>query len=80
MSATTYNYGTTSYTGNVVAAAGNLLKALFAVRPQAAVAAEPVAAQRNKASNYSWLNELAADCERHSPNLSAELRFMASRG
>ena len=84
MSATnnlTYNdFATPSYASNVAAAVRQLVAALFAVQPQTAVAAEPVVSQRNKEETIWWLNRLANDCERHSPNLSAELRFFASRG
>ncbi|WP_374362141.1 hypothetical protein [Pseudoduganella danionis] len=69
-------FSDTSYLSNVAAAARQLLAALLAVKPRSA-AVETVVEQ--PVSN-AWLHSLAQDCERHSPNLSAELRFMASRG
>lgn len=84
MSATnnmSYNdFATPSYASNVAAAVRQLVAAVFAVKPSAVTAAEPVASQRNKDETIWWLNSLANDCERHSPSLSAELRFFASRG
>ena len=84
MSATnnlTYNdFATPSYASNVAAAARQLVAALFAVKPRPAVVADEVVSQRQMEASASWLNRLANDCERHSPNLSAELRYMASRG
>jgi len=84
MSATnnlSYNdFATPSYASNVAAAARQLVAALFAVKPQTAATAEPVVSQRNKEDSSWWLNRLANDCEMHSPSLSAELRFFASRG
>lgn len=74
------DYDQTSYTSNVAAAARGLLKALFAVQPRPAAAADAVVSQRSKESTRSLLARMADDYERHSPNLSAELRFMASRG
>ncbi|MBV6321721.1 hypothetical protein [Duganella violaceipulchra] len=71
---------TTRYASNVAAAARQLIAALFAVKPRPAVAAEEVVSQRQMEASASWMNRLANDCERHSPNLSAELRYMASRG
>jgi LPS sulfotransferase NodH len=83
MSATnnlTYNdFATPGYASNVAAAVRQLVAALLAVKPQAA-AAEPVVSQRSKEETSWWLNRLAKDCEMHSPSLSAELRFFASRG
>ena len=77
----TYNdFATPSYASNVAAAARQLVAALFAVKPRPAVAADEVVSQRQQESSADWLNSLANDCERHSPNLSAELRYMASRG
>ncbi|ELX11217.1 hypothetical protein Jab_2c33210 [Janthinobacterium sp. HH01] len=70
----------TRYASNVAAAARQLIAALFAVKPSPAVVAEEVVTQRQQESAASWLNSMANDCERHSPNLSAELRYMASRG
>jgi hypothetical protein len=71
---------TPSYASNVAAAVRQLVAALFAVKPQTAAAAEPVVSQRNKQETIWWLTRMANDCERHSPSLSAELRFFASRG
>lgn len=78
----TYNdFATPSYASNVAAAARQLVAALFAVKPRpAVVVADEVVSQRQMEASASWLNSLANDCERHSPNLSAELRYMASRG
>ncbi|MQA22905.1 hypothetical protein [Rugamonas rivuli] len=70
----------TRYASNVAAAARQLIAALFAVKPRPAVVAEEVVTPRQQESAASWLNSMANDCERHSPNLSAELRYMASRG
>lgn len=77
-----YNdFGNAGYIANVSAAARGLLQAVFAVKPRAAAtAAEQVVSQRNTEASVSWLKRLADDCERHSPSLSAELHFMASRG
>lgn len=87
MSATnnlSYNdYATPGYASNVAAAARQLIAALFAVKPQTAAADDEVHAplqRNNKEETIWWLNSMANDAERHSPNLSAELRFMASRG
>ena len=85
MSATnnlSYNdYATPSYASNVGAAARQLIAALFAVKPQTVAVADQVVSQRNnKEETIWWLTSMANDAERHSPNLSAELRFMASRG
>jgi hypothetical protein len=84
MSATnnpTFNeFATPGYASNVIAAVRQLVSALFAVKPRTAVVADPVVSQRNKEETIWWLTRLANDCERHSPNLSAELRFFASRG
>ncbi len=70
-------FATAGYLSNVAAAARQLLAALLAVKPRAAAPAVTVIEQP---VSRSWLHALAEDCERHSPNLSAELRFMASRG
>ncbi|TFW26602.1 hypothetical protein [Duganella callida] len=73
MSAATFTTtATEGYFSNVAAAARQLFNALFAV--------QPVVSQRNKEETIWWLNRLANDCELHSPNLSAELRYFASRG
>ena len=73
MSATTYNtFADTGYFANIANAARQLVAALFAVKP--------VVSQRNKEDSLWWLNRLAADSELHSPNLAAELRYIASRG
>jgi hypothetical protein len=72
MSATTYTTtNDTGYFANVATAVCQLFAAVFAVQPGMS--------QRNKEDTVSWLNHLANDCERHSPGLSAELRFFASR-
>ncbi len=75
-----HDYDNTSYTSNVAAAARGLLQALFAVQPRAAAADGAVVSRRNKQDSRTLLLRSADDYERHSPNLSAELRFMASRG
>jgi hypothetical protein len=73
MSATTYNtFAETGYFANIATAARQLFAAVFAV--------QPVVSQRNKEETIWWLNSLAQDCELHSPSLSAELRYFASRG
>lgn len=73
MSATTYTtYAETGYFANIANAARQLFDAMFAV--------QPAVSQRNKEETIWWLNSLANDCELHSPNLSAELRYFASRG
>ena len=73
MSATTYNtFAETGYFANIATAARQLFAAVFAV--------QPVVSQRNKEESIWWLNRLAKDSELHSPNLAAELRFLASRG
>lgn len=66
-------YPRTSYIGNVAVAARQLLAALLAVKPGATVSV------REQYAAKSWLRSLAADSERHSPNLATELRFMAAR-
>lgn len=73
MSATTYTtINNNGYFVNVVGAVRQLIAAVFAVKPNMS--------QRNKEEAVYELNSLANDCERHSPSLSAELRFLASRG
>jgi hypothetical protein len=73
MSATTYNTADdTGYFTNVANAVRQLIAAVFAVKP--------AMSQRNKEETIWWLNRLAKDSELHSPNLAAELRFLASRG
>lgn len=84
MSATnnlSYNdFATPGYASNVAAAVRQLVAAVFAVKPgNTAAAAEPVVSQRSKQETIWWLNRMANDCERHSPSLSAELRFFAAR-
>jgi hypothetical protein len=77
----TYNdFANNGYLSNVAAAARQLMAAVFAVKASPAVVADEVDAQLSKEASISWLNSLANDCDRHSPNLSAELRFLASRG
>ncbi|MYM29676.1 hypothetical protein SAMN05192549_10638 [Duganella sacchari] len=73
MSATTYDsIATPGYFANIATAARQLFDAIFAV--------QPAVSQRNTEETIWWLNSLANDCERHSPSLSAELRYFASRG
>jgi hypothetical protein len=75
-----YNdFATPSYASNVAAAVRQLVAALFAVKPHTAAAAEPVVSQRNKEETIWWLTRMANDCETHSPNLSAELRYFVAR-
>ncbi|HJU99703.1 MAG TPA: hypothetical protein VJ752_04060 [Burkholderiaceae bacterium] len=72
-----YNdYAAGGYASNVAHAARGLLAALFAVKPRAEVQA--LEAQRYEEATY--LSRMADDYEHIAPNLSAELRFMASRG
>lgn len=76
-----YNdYTTGGYASNVATAARGLLAALFAVRPHKASKAEAMAAQRQSEATTTYLSRMADDYEHIAPNLSAELRFMASRG
>lgn len=70
----------TGYAGNVASAARALLAALFAVRPEAAAQAAEAEARRASAATSTYLARMADDYEHIAPNLSAELRFMASRG
>jgi hypothetical protein len=73
MSAMTYTTtNDTGYFANVATAVRQLFAAMFAVQPGMS--------QRNKEETIWWLTRMANDCERHSPSLSAELRFFASRG
>ncbi|HEU4845413.1 MAG TPA: hypothetical protein VFT05_14195 [Burkholderiaceae bacterium] len=64
------------YASNVAQAARGLLAALFAVKPHPAEQAE----QAQRYSEATYLSRMADDYEHIAPNLSAELRFMASRG
>ncbi|MES2074859.1 MULTISPECIES: hypothetical protein [Rugamonas] len=68
------------YVSNVLSAARSLLAALFAVNPRATAADEALVSQSNKDSTCTYLSRMADDYEHIAPNLSAELRFMASRG
>lgn len=73
MSTLTYDTPvSTGYFTNIAKAAWQLVAAVFAI--------EPTVSQRSNDESLVWLNRLANDCELHSPGLSAELRFMASRG
>lgn len=84
------SYSNTSYFANVGRAARGLIAALMAHKPAAAPAASSAAAetapamsasaQRRKAASLATLYELARREDSLSPNLAAELRFMASRG
>ena len=81
------SYSDTSYFANVGRAARGLIAALMAQKPAAAVEAVTEAApamsasaQRRKAASLATLYELARREDSLSPNLAAELRFMASRG
>ncbi|NRR32046.1 hypothetical protein HSX11_17875 [Oxalobacteraceae bacterium] len=64
-----------SYLSNIVKAIGGLLAAVFAVQP--VTAATP---QADLSVSHAYLSRMANDYEHIAPNLSAELRFMASRG
>lgn len=63
-----------SYAGNVGRAFRSLLAALLAIKP--AQPATPRAQLRNRMAVFS----LAKQYETLSPNLAAELRYIASRG
>lgn len=69
------SFAGSAYLGNVFSAIGNLLSALFSGKP--AVASAPKA---DTSVSNSYLARMADDYEHIAPNLSAELRFMASRG
>jgi hypothetical protein len=70
------NHNETSYFANVGRAARGLIVALLAHKPRPVA----VVAQRNKQQDLRTLFEMASSQESLSPNLAAELRFMASRG
>jgi hypothetical protein len=77
MTSTTYNTHTTAnYAGNVANAVRQLFAALFAKKP--AGVAEEATAQRADETIW-WLSSTAKDVEAHSPNLAAELRYIAAR-
>lgn len=63
------------YAGKLIGAARTLLDSLFAADLGPAEAA---ALHRLESSQH--LNRMAANCEHVAPNLSAELRYIASRG
>lgn len=65
---------TSGYAANVGRAFRSLLAALLAVKPQASVKAR--ASVRNQLAVF----RMARQYEGLSPNLAAELRFIASRG
>jgi hypothetical protein len=64
----------TSYAENVGRAFRSLLAALLAVKPQESVS------PRAKVRNQLAVFRLAKQYENLSPNLAAELRYIASRG
>jgi hypothetical protein len=63
-----------NYAQNVGYAFRSLLAALLAVKPQ------PSVSQRSKLRDQFAVFRLAREYEALSPNLAAELRFIASRG
>lgn len=69
--------GSHGYLDNLGRAARALLAALFAVQPRSAASQN---AERERAETASYLSRMANQYEHVAPNLSAELRFMASRG
>jgi hypothetical protein len=71
------NESATTYAQNVGYAFRSLLAALLAVKP--AQPQQP-ASQRSKLRDQLAVFKLARDYEALSPNLAAELRFIASRG
>lgn len=74
MTSTTYNTHTNAnYAGNVANAVRQLFAALFAKKP-----ADVAEAQRADETIW-WLSSTAKDVEAHSPNLAAELRYIAAR-
>ena len=76
MNSTTFNTHTNAnYAGNVVYAARQLFAALFARKPAAVAEATSERADET----IWWLSSTAKDVEAHSPNLAAELRYIAAR-
>lgn len=73
-------YTDRGYAGNVGHAVRNLLAALLAVKPAKAAAAKPTVSQRSKLRDVETLFAMADSYQHISPNLSAELRYMAARG
>ena len=71
---TARNEAASSYSQNVGYAFRSLLAALLAVKPQ------PLTSQRSTLRNQRAVFRLAREYEALSPNLAAELRFIASRG
>ena len=71
---TARNEAASTYAQNVGYALRSLLAALLAVKP-----AQPVS-PRSKMRDQLAVFRLARDYEALSPNLAAELRFIASRG
>jgi hypothetical protein len=65
-----------SYFANIGCAARNLLAALPARQPKPAAEVS----QRSKLKNLEMMFQMADQYQAFSPNLAAELRFMASRG
>ena len=82
MNSTIFNYQTNAnhanYASDVAMAVRQMFAALFGKTP--AVAADEVVAERSANETIWWLSSTANDVEAHSPNLSAELRYVASRG
>lgn len=72
-----------SYVQNLGAAARAFIAALLAVEPRQAVdgeVRESAAMLRARAKDVAMVNRMADRYQSMSPNLAAELRFMASRG
>lgn len=76
---TTLTYDTcaeSSYFSNIGCAARNLMAAVLARKPKQTAEVS----QRSKLKNLEMLFQMADQHQAFSPNLAAELRFMASRG
>ena len=71
-----------TYAHNLASAARTFLAALLAVAPRRVDGdpSESAAARRARAKDVAMVNRMADQCQSMSPNLAAELRFMASRG
>lgn len=80
-----HNDGLRHYFTDVGNAARAFAAALFAARERQFVAQEvvmvkPAVAERERMNSYRSIMALAKEYEVLSPNMSAELRFLASRG
>ena len=71
------NEAASTYAQNVGYAFRSLLAALLAVKPQQA---QQLTSRRSKLRDQLAVFRLAREYEALSPNLAAELRFIASRG